>query len=92
MGKRVDIYRSGKKSGAYLYVNDGQALDELPETLLGLLGHLELAMTLTLTEDKKLAQSDVRTVLKNLDDKGYYLQMPPSVEAYMQKIPNDKLY
>lgn len=35
------------------------------------------AMDLVLTPDRKLASEDVRLVMKNSEEKGYHLQMPP---------------
>ncbi len=87
----VDIYRSKKKEGAYVYIEQGKALDELPEALLKQCGVLELSLTMVLTPDKKLANANARNVLAALKENGFYLQMPPQPEAYMQKVPNDKL-
>ncbi len=88
----VDIYRSKKKEGLYLYLKNGAVFSELPEALQQQFGAPEKSMTLVLTKDKKLAHANAEKVLSELDDKGYYLQLPPLPEAYMKKIPNDKLY
>ena len=50
-------------------------------------------MTLALSLDKKLARADVAKVLEAIREQGYYLQLPPSPEAYMQELrnKNDKL-
>ena len=69
-------------------------MSRVPDSLLGYFGKHELAMTLVLTEDKKLALVNAKEVLESLEDKGYYLQLPPqNVEAYMQdvRIKNEKL-
>lgn len=69
-------------------------MSRVPDALLGYFGKHELAMTLVLTEDKKLALVNAKEVLESLEDKGYYLQLPPqNVEAYMQdvRIKNEKL-
>lgn len=88
------IYHSTKKEGTYLYVNKSRGLECLPQALIDLFGAPREAMTLMLTPEKKLARADVHKVLAALEDQGYYLQLPPSSEAYMQEINkhNDKLY
>lgn len=88
------IYHSTKKEGTYLYVNKSRGLECLPQALIDLFGTPREAMTLMLTPEKKLARADIHKVLAALEDQGYYLQLPPSSEAYMQEINkhNDKLY
>lgn len=88
------IYHSTKKEGTYLYVNKSRGLECLPQALIDLFGTPCEAMTLMLTPEKKLARADIHKVLAALEDQGYYLQLPPSSEAYMQEINkhNDKLY
>lgn len=88
-----NIYRSSKKDGTYLYVNKSRGLTCVPETLIDLFGAPREAMTLLLTPEKKLARADIRKVLAALEEQGYYLQLPPPSESYMQEINkhNDKL-
>lgn len=88
-----DIYRSGKNPDMYLYIACDQGWDAVPPELVHQLGKAEFAMTLELTPDKKLARADTARVMKNLRDNGYYLQMPPRPEAYMQtlNVQNNKL-
>jgi len=88
------IYHSAKKEGTYLYVNKSRGLECLPPVLIDLFGAPREAMTLMLTPEKKLARADIQKVLAALEDQGYYLQLPPSSEAYMQEINkhNDKLF
>ena len=87
----TQIYRSKKKEGAYLYTVLGADLNELPAALLQQLGTLEPAMVLKLHEDRKLAQADAKKVIQSLQENGYYLQLPPLAERYMQQIENSKL-
>jgi len=93
MKKICTIYRSSKKEGMYLYVDKQKDLELVPENLLKLFGKPEHAMTLVLTPEKVLARVDIDHVLAELEDKGYFLQMPPEKEAYLQKIneQNSKL-
>lgn len=82
----TSIYRSAKKEGMYLYVEKQKGLEPVPEALLELFGTPQHAMTLLITPERKLARADTAKVLAGLEEKGYYLQMPPSGEDYMQSI------
>ncbi len=81
-----DIYRSAKTQDMYLYVARDRGLSEVPEALLRQFGKAELALTLKLTPEKKLARANIQQVLASLDQSGYYLQMPPRADSYMQGI------
>lgn len=87
------IYRSAKKEGMYLYVDRKDDLSRIPEVLLQRFGKPELAMTIALSPERKLARADVDKVLAAIAEQGFYLQMPPTVEQYMQDMRdrNDKL-
>ena len=94
MSKQIcKIYRSSKNEAMYLYVDHQEDLDRIPEPLLQRFGKPTLAMTLALSLDKKLARADIAKVLEAIREQGYYLQLPPSPEAYMQELSNknDKL-
>lgn len=87
----VDIYRSSSKEGMYLYVEKNAALDTLPEQLQKAFSKKEFAMSLLLMPEKKLAHAEATKVIASIQEQGFYLQMPPRAELYMQQIPNDKL-
>ncbi|MBC6904486.1 YcgL domain-containing protein [Saccharophagus sp. K07] len=92
-GVLCNIYRSSKKDETYLYVEKSRGLACVPEALLELFGKPELVMTLLLNEQRRLARADIAKVLEALAGQGYYLQLPPPPETYMQEINkhNDKL-
>ena len=73
----VDIYKSSAKEGLYIYLKSGASNENLPEELRIKVGELKQVMTLEIDSSTKLANADVLTVMKNLRDKGYYLQFPP---------------
>lgn len=91
MKQLVDIYRSKKKEGAYLYVSAGYELDQLPKILIQQFGKAEFSMKLLLSPNKKLASVNAKNVLEAIEKKGFYLQMPPKPELYMQRILNSKM-
>jgi uncharacterized protein YcgL (UPF0745 family) len=72
-----DIYKGDKKEEMYLYVNQTNGLETVPEALLSSFGELAQVTTLVLSETRKLARADIHKVLQELRDKGFYLQMPP---------------
>jgi uncharacterized protein len=82
--KICSIYRSPKEEGMYLYVDKKDELKSVPEELLKRFGKPELAMTLLVTPDKKLARVDARRVLEMIEENGFYLQMPPTTVYDMQ--------
>ena len=71
------VYRSARRSEMYLYVTREQDLAPVPDDLLQRFGTPELALTLALTPDRRLARADVREVLAALRGRGWFLQMPP---------------
>jgi uncharacterized protein YcgL (UPF0745 family) len=72
-----EIYRSPKEEGMYLYVRKDEGLSRVPEDLLKIFGRPQQAMVLLLTPEKKLAHTSVEKVAASLDEKGFYLQLPP---------------
>jgi hypothetical protein len=80
MQRICSIYRSEKNEGMYLYVDKAEGLTRVPEALLLRFGKAELAMTLLLHPERKLARADVATVLQAIADNGFFLQLPPRTE------------
>lgn len=70
------VYRSDKKTGAYLYLSKKDDFDCLPEIMLQLFGTPTFSLSLNLTLEKKLAQENTLNVLNKLETDGYYLQLP----------------
>lgn len=74
------VYRSSRVEDMYLYVDKKDNLKRVPEELLKTFGKPELAMTLALYPERKLARADVNKVLESIAQNGFYLQMPPKPE------------
>nr|WP_208020273.1 YcgL domain-containing protein [Pseudoteredinibacter isoporae] len=89
-----EIFRSPKEEGLYLYVDKSKGLVDVPEALLEKFGTPKPAMTMLLDEGRKLAKADSKKVLAAIEEHGYYLQLPPPKEAYMQEVNhhNSKLF
>lgn len=80
MKQIIEIYKSPKKAGAYLYVSLHADLNTLPAPLLALFGKPQLSMKLVITPDKQLAQTTGEKVLEAIKEKGFFLQLPPASE------------
>ena len=71
------IYKGRRKPDTYLYVTGIDEFDQLPAGLLQMMGELTLVMELQLDHERTLAQADVKEVMAQLSDRGYFIQMPP---------------
>lgn len=79
----VSVFRSSKKTDTYIYVRRGQDWEALPENLRVIFGEPVHAMDLLLTADRKLARATAQEVLKAIEEKDFYLQMPEEQDAYI---------
>lgn len=72
------IYKGIKKDDTYLFVEHKDDFSRVSESLLRVLGPLNMVMQLDLTTDTRLARVNANDVIKQLHDNGFYLQLPPS--------------
>ena len=77
------IYRCSKQAEMYLYLRAGFSPDKLPEALVKRAGRLTQVMDLDLVPERKLARVDVRKVMERLTADGWYLQLPPDINAHL---------
>lgn len=75
------VYRGSREPETYLYVDRREGLERVPPELLARFGTLTEVMTLKLTAQRKLARARAPQVLAAIADKGYYLQLPPELQA-----------
>lgn len=75
---KCTIYKSIRKLDHYLFVATEESFSLVPKQLLDMLGRLEQVMELEPNSKSKLARADVTIVMQNLDNSGYYLQLPPA--------------
>ncbi|OED40624.1 hypothetical protein AB833_11155 [Chromatiales bacterium (ex Bugula neritina AB1)] len=71
----VYVYRSEKKTGYYLYLLEKDNFTCVPQALIDALGSLTLALEFTLDANRTLAREDPETVMKNLLENGFHLQI-----------------
>lgn len=86
------IYKSLKKSELYLYIEKKDDFSKIPESLLNSFGRLEFVMDLELIAGLKLAREDVRTVRTSLEEKGFFVQIPPTIIPDALFVKNSKLH
>lgn len=89
----VEIFRSPREEGMYLYVDRKEGLARVPAELLARFGKPESAMVLMLEPTRTLARADAARVLECVRDQGYYLQLPPlpDSEMFAVRASNQKL-
>ena len=71
------VYKSLRQFDYFLYVRSDEQFERVPAGLKELLGDLRKVIELELHAERKLAQADVAQVMLQIEEQGYYLQMPP---------------
>jgi len=74
------IYKSPKKEQTYLFVKQRDDFSSVPEMLMTTFGKPTLVTLINLASKEKLAMADIEKVKSNLNNQGYYLQLPPPQE------------
>lgn len=74
------VYKTKKKEGMYLYVQTRDNFEAVPEILMEQFGKPELAMMLALDKHEQIGTIAKDALVEALNEKGYYLQMPPKQE------------
>lgn len=74
---RCNVYRSSRAEFTYLFLREDLALEDIPASLLELLGEPEPVMEIDLAERGSLGKEDIDTVKQRMIDPGYHLQLPP---------------
>ena len=77
--QEIKVFKSLKKLDSYLYVDKSQNFEELPSALRDSFGQHELVLEMELSPERKLARADTNQVLADIALKGFYLQLPPSI-------------
>ena len=71
------VYRSARRADTYVYLKTRDAFGALPAPLLERLGALTFVLEVELTADRKLARVDADAVRASLNERGFFLQLPP---------------
>ena len=75
------VYKSLRQFDYYLFVKKDDGFSRLPDGLKQILGVLEKVIDLDLDENRTLVQADVVEVMQQIEEKGYFLQMPPRADS-----------
>ncbi len=86
------IYRCNLKPDMYIYLAEEDVFDSVPKEIFNSLGIVEFSMELEIKPDTKLARENTETVIGNLKEHGFHIQLAgnESVEAIMARISADK--
>ena len=87
------IYRCSHKPDMYIYLAEEDNFEEVPKAIFNRLGIVEFAMELDITPETRLAREDTATVLKNLEENSFHIQLPgnESLEAIMARIADKQV-
>ncbi|MEH6570504.1 MAG: YcgL domain-containing protein [Halioglobus sp.] len=83
------VYRSPHKPEMYLYVEKSRGYEDVPPALLAQFGEPEALMVLLITPQKKLARANAVEVLAQIEELGFYLQMPPTSAELLLREGNE---
>ncbi len=75
------VYKSLRQYDYYLFVKKDDGFSRLPDGLKQILGVLEKVIDLELDANRTLIRADVVEVMQQIEEKGYFLQMPPRTDA-----------
>lgn len=81
--KFIRVYKTAKREQLYLYVDRQADLSQVPEALLEQFGKPIVAMEILVDDNKRLAKLSGGTLLAEIAEKGFYLQLPPKKEDYL---------
>jgi len=86
------IYRCTNKPDLYIYLAEEDVFDNVPRAIFNSLGIVEFSMELDINDDTKLARENTSTVISNLKQHGFHIQLPSdeSVETIMARIATAK--
>ncbi|WP_386685902.1 YcgL domain-containing protein [Lonepinella sp. MS14437] len=85
------IYKSKRKDGMYLYVEKRDQFDAVPDTLRQIFGTPIFVMLFNLKGNKSLVQLDNQKVMEQIQQQGFYLQMPPQQKSLLEQYKNHHL-
>lgn len=76
------IYKSSQKNELYIYLANKDDFSNVPQALYDSMGKEPIfIMEVDLTPERKLAREDVSTVIKNLENQGFHVQIPPPINS-----------
>ena len=75
------IYKSRRKDELYLYIAKKDDFSSVPQKLYDSMGKEPVfVMEVELSLERKLARENVETVMRNLEEQGFHVQIPPQIQ------------
>lgn len=78
------IYKSARKAQTYIFVKTRDDFSSVPDGLMKTFGTPQLVTLVNLATKNKLAMADLEKVKANLNETGFYLQLPPPQEDLLK--------
>lgn len=77
------VYRSDKKPGLYLYLREKDDFNDVPESLISMLGDMTYSFEFDLSKNRKLVRAESKEVLRLMNENGFFLQLPPPKSEFI---------
>lgn len=74
------VYRSRRKQQTYLFLPKRDDFTQVPSSLLKLFGEAEFSFEFELSSERKMVLAEASEVKRNIQENGFYLQLPPCEE------------
>jgi len=74
----VQAFRSARHEGMFVIVDRAVGIEVLPAALSEHFGPAEPSIVFKLSPDRAMTHADPKVVLAAIEDKGFYLQLPPA--------------
>ena len=74
------VYRSRRKQQTYLFLPQRDDFSQVPASLLKLFGEAEFSFEFELSSERKMVLAEASEVKRNIQENGFYLQLPPGEE------------
>ncbi|NII11359.1 YcgL domain-containing protein [Oleiagrimonas sp. C23AA] len=75
------VFASRRKADTYVWLRERDGAQALPDELAQLVGELRFVLDIDLSVERQLPREDAATVLANLRERGWHLQLPPGDDA-----------
>jgi len=71
-----------------MYLEKQDDFSSIPDSLLKSIGAPEYVMELEITPEMKLAREKASDILAGIQENGFYIQMPPTIQSLLQTPSN----
>lgn len=81
----VSVYKSSRKADTYLYLPNRDDFSAVPKALIEMFGTPIFVMLIPMMKRDKVALIDSKKLLSELQQHGFYLQIPPPVDDLLKQ-------